>query len=364
MIILDSHCDTPSQLMRLRDLGIDNKWGQVDYPKLIRGGVDASFFALFNSNSLKPDEATRYALEMLAATYDSLDTNRDKAALALSPREIYTNKDKGLVSILIGMENGAPIQKSLSLLRLFYRLGVRYVTLTHNKDNEICDSAAEGCHWHGLSPFGRDVVAEMNRLGMIVDVAHCSDETFYDCIEFSQAPIVSTHSCCRALAHHRRNFSDGMLRAIRDDDGVIQVNFYPAFLSDDFNNLLNESGLGDKADKIEEEFIKDPGNPIKIERWVGMQEELKALPRPSYIDVVDHIDHAVEIAGIDHVGIGSDFDGICVPPKGLDDVSEIGIIFDEMTKRGYSKTEIEKVAGGNFLRVFDKVIGISKELRP
>jgi membrane dipeptidase len=180
---------------------------------------------------MQPDEATRYALEMIGKVYDALEAHPDQAALALSPEDAFANKDKGLVSIFLGMENGAPIQDSLSLLRLFYRLGVRYITLTHNGDNQIADSAAEGTRWHGLSPFGREVVAEMNRIGMIVDVAHASDETFFDVVSCSKSPVVSTHSCCRALAGHRRNMSDEMLRTLADHGDVIQVNFYPVFLN-------------------------------------------------------------------------------------------------------------------------------------
>ena len=227
MFVLDSHCDTPTMMMRGRDIGMNNERGHVDLPKLKAGGVDASFFALYTSADLQPDAATRYALEMIGRIYDAVEANSGIASLAFSPDDALRNKAKGLISIFIGMENGAPVQKSLSLLRVFHRLGVRYITLTHNADNEIADSAAQGQRWHGLSPFGREVVAEMNRLGMIIDVAHASDETFYDVLEYSRAPIVSTHSCCRALTHHRRNMSDEMLRALADKGGVIQINFYP-----------------------------------------------------------------------------------------------------------------------------------------
>lgn len=355
MFILDSHCDTPSQIVRLRDLSIDNPHAHVDFPKLLRGGVSASFFALFTSAAREGDDATTYCLNMLAKLYDSLDENSDKAKLADSTSQIKENYKKNLLSILIGMENGSPIQNSLPLLRLFYRMGVRYMTLTHNADNLICDSAAEGKTWGGLSPFGKEVVAEMNRLGMIIDLAHCSDDTFYDCIKYSKAPIVSTHSCCRTLASHKRNMTDHMLKTLAENQGVIQINFYPAFLSDDFNKVLDESGFADEADEIEAEFIADPGNQGKLNLWIKAQEKLKTLPRPGVKEVVDHIDHAVKIMGINHVGIGSDFDGIIVPPKGLEDVSMINSIFDEMKNRGYKKDEIEKVAGLNFLRVFEKV---------
>lgn len=358
MFVLDSHCDTPTMMMRGRDIGIDNERGHVDLPKLKAGGVDASFFALYTSADLQPDAATRYALEMIGRIYDAVEANSGIASLAFSPDDALRNKAKGLISIFIGMENGAPIQKSLPLLRVFHKLGVRYITLTHNGDNEIADSAAQGQRWHGLSPFGREVVAEMNRLGMIIDVAHASDETFYDTLEYSRAPIVSTHSCCRALTHHRRNMSDEMLRALADKGGVIQINFYPVFLSDAFAKTLADSGLESKS-WTEQDWINDPLNPEKAAAWNAVLDEFAALPRPSYKDVVDHIDHAVKVAGIDCVGIGTDFDGIEVTPAGLENISKIGVIFDEMSSRGYTDDQIEKVAGKNFLRVFNDVTSLT-----
>ncbi len=355
MLVLDSHCDPPSRLMCGRDIGLDDPRSHVDLPKLKAGGVDAAFFALYTPKEQEADAATRYALEMAGAVFDALAGHAGQAVLALNPRQIRTNKRKGLVSILLGMENGSPIQESLSLLRLFYRLGVRYMTLTHNADNAIADAAAEGRRWHGLSPFGREVVAEMNRIGMIVDIAHASDETFYDCLRVSKAPIVSTHSCCRALAGHRRNLSDEMLRALADRGGVVQINFYPVFLSDAFANVLQSSGLPDK-DWIEREWIADPSDPAKTAAMHALQDEYAALPRPSWKVIVDHIDHAVQVAGIEHVGIGSDFDGIEVTPEGMENAGKMGRIFAEMHRRGYSDAAIAKVAGGNFLRVFKDVI--------
>ncbi len=328
MFVLDSHCDTPSQMMRGLDIGIAGDRSQVDLPKLKAGGVDASFFALYTSADLSEDEAATKVLEMLARVYDALDMYREQAALALTPEDALRNKEKGLISIFLGMENGSPIHKSLPLLRQFYRMGVRYMTLTHNGDNEIADSAAQGTRWHGLSPFGREVVDEMNRLGMIVDVAHVSDETFYDVIKCSKAPIVSTHSCCRALASHRRNMTDDMIRTLADHGGVIQINFYPVFLSDLYASFYEVKGE-------------------------------KASPRPGVSDVVNHIDHAVKVGGIEHVGIGTDFDGIEVTPKGLEDISKLPKVFDQLKRKGYSEDQIELIAGKNFLRAFNDVISSS-----
>ena len=280
MQVFDSHVDTPSQLIRLRNLGIDNRYGHVDFPKLRRGGVGGSFFALYTPAEMTPDAATRYALEMISAVYDAVDANPDYAALAFSPDEAEENAKNGLISVFIGMENGAPIQQSLSLLRTFYRLGVSYVTLTHNGDNAIADSAAEGKRWHGLSPFGKQVVAEMNALGMMIDLSHASDETFWDCIRLSEAPVIATHSCCRALCNHRRNLTDEMLQALGEKDGYVGINFYPAFLSERFLSDPADAALFDEGERVEAAFIANPADPARVKAWEEMQDRLQSLWRP------------------------------------------------------------------------------------
>ena len=356
MFVLDSHCDTPSQILRLRDILKDNERGQVDFPKMKEGGVDAAFFALYTPSSLSSDAAALKAMELMAGVYDVLEKAKDIAALALTPDQALENKVKGLISVFMGMENGAPIGKSLSLLRLFWRFGVRYMTLCHSADNEICDSCASKVkRWNGLSPFGREVVREMNRLGMIIDVSHISDKSFYDVVECSEAPVVATHSCCRAISSHPRNMTDEMIRLLAVNGGVIQINFYPVFLESGFAEILDKSGLAEEGEAVEAAFIADPADPDKRAAWYKIQDRLAALPRPSYKKIVDHIDHAVSVAGIDHVGIGSDFDGIEITPSGMENVSMTGKIIEEMRVRGYSEEDISKVAGGNFLRVMRKV---------
>jgi membrane dipeptidase len=239
--------------------------------------------------------------------------------------------------------------------RTFYLLGVSYVTLTHNGDNAIADSAAEGKRWHGLSPLGKQVVAEMNALGMMVDLSHASDETFWDCIRLSEAPVIATHSCCRALCNHRRNLTDEMLRALGEKDGYVGINFYPAFLSERFLSDPADAALFDEGERVEAAFIADPADPARVKAWEEMQDRLETIWRPGVREIVDHIDHAVSVIGIDHVGIGSDFDGILVPPAGLEDVSRIGVVFDEMRRRGYAEEDIDKVAGKNLLAVMRRI---------
>lgn len=352
MFVLDSHCDTPSQILRLRDLAVDNEYAHIDFPKLKKGEVDGAFFALYVPASMQEDEGYLYAHKMLDALRHTVDANSDKSAFAFSPDQANDNKKRGLFSVFLGLENASPIGHSIERLHEFHEAGVRYVTLCHSRDNQVCDSCASPVgRWGGLSPFGRDLIAEMNRIGMLVDVSHISDSSFYDVLECSSSPVAATHSCCRSLAEHPRNMTDEMIRALAASGGVIQINFYPLFLETGFSRILSESGIMAYGERVEEEFIKDPSDQIKRKAWNNVQDELRHLLRPSYQRIADHIDHVVEIAGIDHVGIGSDFDGIEVTPAGLEDISMMHVLFDELRRRGYIESDLEKIASGNFFRV-------------
>ncbi len=314
MFVLDSHCDTPSQIYRYNlDLSKDNENTHVDFPKLRRGGVDGAFFALYIPAEMDadPDKAFDYAKKLLSGVQDAVRLNPDKASFAVSEAQALGNKEEGKFSIFIGLENGSPTGDSLERLEWFHNAGVRYVTLCHTGNNLICDSCATTeKRWGGLSPFGREVVAEMNRLGILVDVSHVSDDTFYDVLKYSSKPVVATHSCCRALADHPRNMTDDMIKALAAHGGVIQINFYPVFLD----------------------------------------SENETVP---YRRIADHIDHVVELVGIDHVGLGSDFDGIEVTPEGMEDISKFSLIFDELRRRGYSEADLAKIASENFFRILE-----------
>ena len=283
-----------------------------------------------------------------------MQANSDKAAFAYSSSDALRNKEKGLFSVFVGLENGSPIGNDLARMEEFHDAGVRYITLCHSADNQICDSCAPRTHtWNGLSPFGRELVARMNEKGMLIDVSHISDDAFYDVMKYSRKPVAATHSCCRALASHPRNMTDDMIRTLAHNGGVMQINFYPVFLDDSFRKVLAESRLQEEGERIEAAYIADPSNLSKRKAWYEIVDSLTNLPRPSYKRIVDHIDHAVSIAGIDHVGIGSDFDGIEVTPDGMEDISKISLVFEEMKSRGYSDEDIKKVAGGNFLELLD-----------
>lgn len=352
MFVLDTHCDTPSQILRLRDLAVDNHHAHVDFPKLRRGGVDGVFFALYVPASMETDDAMAYAEKMLNGVKRSVAENSDLVASACSYKEALANKADSKTSVFLGLENGSPIGHYMDRLHYFYDNGVRYVTLCHSADNQICDSCASGVgKWGGLSPFGKELVMEMNRIGMLVDVSHASDDTFFDVLEYSSRPVAATHSCCRALCDHPRNMTDDMIRALAQAGGVIQINFYPLFLDGGFRKVLNESGISERGERIEAEFIADPGNPDKRAVWNAVQDELNALKRPSYRLIADHIDHVVDLVGVEHVGIGSDFDGIEVTPSGMENISMMPGLFVELRSRGYSEADISSIAGLNFFRV-------------
>lgn len=351
MFILDSHCDAPSQMVRGRDFTIDNEVAQVDFPKMMKGGVSASFFALYTSAELSPSQANAKAWKMLEEVKRQVGLSGGKLAMAYSSKEVEKNYCNGLISILIGMENGSPLMGSFEEFRKFYDAGVRYITLAHNGDNEICDSCAGNGKWGGLSPFGKELVAEMNRKGVLVDVAHCADSTVRDCLSVSSKPIVTTHSCCKALCSHRRNLPDDLMKAMADKGGVMQINFYPHFLSDEFASRFASSGIEDRAIEAEENYCNNWTDPVAVKKWEDMQKEIERFARPSCAVLADHIDYAVNLMGIDHVGIGSDFDGINVTPEGMENISFMGRIFDELSSRGYSSSQIEKIAGQNFLSV-------------
>ena len=356
MFVLDSHCDTPSQILRLRDLSKDNAYAHVDFPKLKQGGVDGLFFALYVPASLDSDAkiALEYAQKLLLGTKTAVSKLSENLIFATSRANAHENQADERISIFLGLENGSPLSPEndwKSTLKYFYDEGVRYMTLCHSKDNQICDSCAESKRWGGLSPFGREVIAEMNRLGMLIDVSHISDSAFYDVLKYSTKPVVATHSCCRALAEHPRNMTDDMIRALAAAGGVIQINFYPLFLDGRFSKVLSDSGILDYGEQIEAEFIADPADNAKREAWNRVQAELLALERPSYKLIADHIDHVVSLVGVNHVGIGSDYDGIEVTPDGMEDISMLPKLFDELRRRGYSEEDLSKIASENFFRV-------------
>jgi membrane dipeptidase len=362
-ITVDTHADTPSEFLdKPFDLGVLNTRGHFDYPRMKAGGLDAEFFAAYVPASYANKGAAAYCLRIMETIHEMTDAYPTWVRFATSTAEIRSTVAGGRRAILIGIEGGQAIEDSLEVLRAFYRLGARYMTLTHTNTNGWADSSGDAPKHDGLSPFGKQVVTEMNRLGMLVDISHVSDKTFYDAIEVSKAPVIASHSSARALAHHPRNITDDMLRALAKNGGVAMVNFYPVFLSDE---VAAASKARDERLKsaIADLKASDPAEGEVYKAGVKKLMEANPLPKVSYTVIVDHIDHMVKVAGIDHVGIGSDFDGIPSVPEGMEDVSKLPAIRAELKRRGYSEADIRKIMGENFMRVFAEAEKVAKTMK-
>ncbi|MFQ6084451.1 MAG: membrane dipeptidase [Candidatus Aminicenantia bacterium] len=362
-IVIDTHCDTPMLMMeRNLDIGKRSDKGNLDLIRMKEGGLDASFFVVFLSNELDNKHPTKKALEIIDEIYQQVEKYPDLAEIAYSPQDIRRIHQTGKRAILIGMENGGPIEGSLRLLRDYYRLGVRYITLTHGNNNDICDSStAENPRWNGLSEFGKEVVKEMNQLGIMIDVSHISDKAFRDVLEVSQAPVIASHSSVRSLCNVPRNMSDEMIKALAKKGGVIQINFYSGFLDEEFNQKYRKAR---RKMRPEIEKLREKYKDNQTELWNAIIEfSKKYAPPPPKIDtLIDHIDYVVKLVGVDYVGLGSDFDGAGSYPQGLEDVSGYPLITYQLLKRGYKEDDIKKILGGNLLRVFEEVTKTARKL--
>lgn len=356
-IVIDTHNDITSAMVDDGyDLGVlhsDHKT-QTDIPRMKAGGLDAEFFAIYvDAKYARTGGAARRAFDMIDTVYEAARRSPDSLEMAYAATDIRRIVRSGKIAALMGVEGGHAIEDDLRLLRDFYRLGVRYMTLTHVNTNHWADSSgdldnSQVQHHNGLTDFGRQVIAEMNRLGMMVDVSHVSDKTFWDVIEVSKAPIIASHSSARALTNVERNMTDDMLRAVAKNGGVVMVNFAGSFLTETPVKRTPEQRA-----KIAELRKKYQDDPEKL--W---EEIDKVVPRTvvPLSNLIDHIDHIAKVAGIDHVGIGSDFDGVGgYLPQGMEDVSKLPSITYELLKRGYSDADVKKVLGENFLVVMEKV---------
>ena len=377
-IVIDTHNDITSPLV---DEGFDLATSGIgpdgtlkthtDIRRMKEGGLDAEFFAVYVGREYvnkKPAEgggAARRALDVIDVVREQVRRHPETFELAATADDIRRIAKKGRIAALMGIEGGHAIEDSLRTLRMFYTLGVRYMTLTHTNTNDWADSSgditdANVQHHNGLTGFGREVVAEMNRIGMMVDISHVADKTFYDVIETSRAPVIASHSSARALANHPRNMDDDMLRAIGKNNGVVMVNFYDGFLDPrkvEFNKLANA-----KAAELRKQFADDPKRAeAELKKW----NDANAPSRTPLSVLIDHIEHVIKVAGIDHVGIGSDFDGIPLTgaPAGMEDISKLPNLTVELMKRGYSDADIKKVLGENFLRVMAAVERVAAEMQ-
>jgi membrane dipeptidase len=355
-IIVDGHCDTPYRVLR-HNIHIDqhDTEAQCDLRSLEEGGITASFFAAYVPPAYADRGAAALAYRLFGIIKEEVERADGKLAFCTDSAGIRNAKRDGQIAILIGVEGGHAIEDSLDTLRDFYKHGTRYMTLTHVNTNNWCDSSGDAGRHGGLTPFGRDVVSTMNDLGMIVDVSHISDRAFDQVIETTRVPVVATHSSCRALCSHPRNMTDAMLRDLAKNGGVCMINFFSAFISEDVAQAIM------KAQKRPKKAGSGTGGteemPDDRTDWDEYLQWFNSLgsPQATIDQVVDHIVHAATVAGVDHVGIGSDFDGVPALPQGLGSAAALPRLTDRMIERGISETDIEKILGGNFLRTFEAI---------
>jgi membrane dipeptidase len=362
-VIIDTHDDITTAILEEGfDLARPDGHAATDLAKMRAGGLTAEFFSIFvderfyDHPTAREGGATRRALDMIDVTYQQIERHPDALVLATSVDDIRRAKADGKVAILMGIEGGHAIENSLFALREFHRLGVRYMTLTHAKNNDWADSAGiagppPSPRHHGLSPFGEEVVREMQRIGMLVDVSHVSDETFDDVIRVAKAPVIASHSSARALCDLRRNLSDDELRAIAKNGGVVMVNFFSLFLDP---NARAAFGAFAKQHASAIAAIDAKRLLPSAERAAYAKLGADALPKTPLSVLVDHIEHITKIAGVEHVGLGSDWDGAPAFPVGLEGMDGLPKITTELLKRGWTDDDVKKVLGENFLRVFSE----------
>lgn len=373
VLTLDTHADTP---LRMIEPGFDmserhdpNETGsKVDYPRMKEGDLDAIFFAAFVAQDIRDDDGNSRAkalcLQMIDSVVASTRRNSDIVGLARNPEDAYALEKEGKRAIYIGIENGYPIGDDLANVALYFDKGVRYITLVHSSNNDLADSATDpnGTEHGGISKFGSKVVGEMNRLGIMVDVSHGNDSVFYDAIKLSKAPIIASHSNARAVTDHKRNMTDDMLKLMAENGGVVQLTMLADYLRKAPPNTQRDSAMAALRANMKPIGEMSPEERTALRESFRQLNEKYPSPPATVAHVVDHIDHMVKIAGIDHVGIGCDFDG-GGGIEGVFDASEVMNITIELVKRGYTEAQIAKIWGGNLIRVFKEVQAVAKELQ-
>jgi len=365
ILTIDTHSDTPMRLMRGGfNPGIRNDKGCVDFPRMKEGGLDAEFFAIFIAQGPRTPEAYELEHHNTLATFDSIHAvvsrNSDMAGIALTGDDARKLKAEGKSAVFIGIENGYPVGTDISRIKQYYDLGARYITLCHSSNNDICDSSTDksGPEFGGLSAFGEEVVREMNRTGMIIDVSHISDESFYDVLALTKAPVIASHSSCRALCESPRNLNDDMLQALKKNGGVIQICLLSEYLKQPEPNPEFDARVQELRDKWDQ--MGELTEEQREQRWQEFSDlKDKYVVGATVEDAVNHIQHVVDVIGIDYVGIGSDFDG-GGGITGCSDVSGMKNITRELIRRGYSREDIARIWGGNFLRVMGEIQALAE----
>jgi membrane dipeptidase len=363
--VVDTHDDTTQRFLDGDfDLMPRNGSGSIDIPRMKEGGLGAIFFSIWIPSKVTGPEAIKHALEQIDAVREQARKHPKEIALATTVAEIREARKSGKIAALMGVEGGHMIASDLSVLRSYAALGVRYMTLTHSGNDEWADSSTDKAAHNGLTPFGKDVVREMNGLGMMVDISHISDKTFYDALEVSKAPLIASHSSCRAICDAPRNMTDQMIKDLAAKGGVIQINYHVGFLSQEFRDAEKADPEINKAISAEVERRcgdKEGCQLIEGDKITREYVDKGKLPRVDWRKIIEHIDHAVKVGGVEHVGLGSDFDGANMP-YGMEDASKLPKITEALLRKGYSEGDVRKILGENTLRVMAEVERVSREM--
>jgi membrane dipeptidase len=365
-IVLDTHDDTTQRFfINTYDIAKRNPDGHVDIPRMREGGMNAIFFSIWIDGRVMGPPAVEKALDQIDAVYENVRKNSKDLVLARTAEDVRHAHKDGKIATLMGVEGGHMIGNDIRMVRVFADLGVRYMTLSHFYNDEWADSSTDKPAHNGLTDFGKDVVREMNRQGMLVDISHVSDKTFYDALEISKAPLIASHSSCRALCNHVRDMSDDMIKALAAKGGVIQINYEKSFLDQAYKDAYDKE-TGGVVQHLSELTKNCNNDEACISREMAkMQEKLTAegkLPHVSWERIIDHIDHAVKLVGADHVGLGSDFDGADMP-EGMEDASKLPKITEALLRKGYSDADVRKILGENTLRIMEQAERVSRELQ-
>jgi membrane dipeptidase len=364
-LVIDTHDDTTQRFLDGGfDLGARNALGSIDIPRMKEGGLGAIFFSIWMPSKITGPEAVKRSLDQIDAVREQVGKHSNDLVLVTTAEGIREAHAHGKIAALIGVEGGHMIASDLGVLRSYAELGARYMTLTHSGNAEWADSSTAKAEHNGLTEFGKDVVREMNRLGMIVDISHVSDKTFADVLAVSRAPVFASHSNCRAICDAPRNMTDDMIRALAAKGGVIQINYHVGFLSQEFRNVERAHPEWEKAIalEIQKRCGEREGCQLIEGDRITREYVLRGdLPKVEWTKIIEHIEHAVKVAGIDHVGLGSDFDGANMP-FGMEDVSMLVKITNALLEKGYSEGDVKKILGENTLRVMAEVERVSREL--
>jgi membrane dipeptidase len=360
-IVIDTHVDTTQRLIVEPPFQLASRHqdGSIDVPRMREGGLDAVFFSIWMDGGVTGPPAVAAALKQIEAVREAVSRQPWDLALAMTAADIRRAAAAHKIAVLIGVEGGHMLNADLDVLRDFAARGVRYLTLTHSRNTPWADSSGDTPVHDGLAPFGQDVVRELNRLGVMVDVSHVSDATFVDVLEVTRAPVLASHSSVRAIANSPRNMTDDMLRALAKNGGVVMINYAASFLSEEFRVAYGNSDWQARVQASNKACGADEACAILAGQRLN-HDAMRAgrLPMVSWQRIVDHIDHAVRVAGIDHVGLGSDFDGATMP-LGMEDASKLPLITDALLRKGYSDRDVLKILGGNLLRVMEQVERVS-----